>query len=63
MTKKPTNHWLTTETSDELEISFGRKKLRELREAIVQIPNGKGDYSIADEYDENIATFWWRLRK
>src|SRR5687768_2685000 len=63
VTKKPANHWLTTETSDELEISFGREKLRELREAIVQIPNAKGDYSIADEYDESIVTFWWRLRK
>lgn len=57
------DYWETTETADELEISFGKEKLKELRDAIVNIPNGKGDHSIADKDENSILTFWWRVRK
>jgi|LakMenEpi03Aug12_release.lakeMendotaPanAssembly.Ray.scaffolds.fasta_scaffold1288176_1 hypothetical protein len=55
--------WVTTETADELEISFGKEKLKELKEAIINISKGKGDHSIADKDDNNILTFWWRVGK
>jgi hypothetical protein len=55
------DYWATTETVDELEISFGKEKLRGLWDAIINIPKGKGDHSIADKDDNNILTFWWRV--
>jgi len=55
------DYWATTETADELKISFGKEKLMGLRDAIIDIPKGKGDYSIADKDDNNILTFWWRV--
>lgn len=60
-TNKTPDYWMTTETADELEISFGKEKLQGLKDAIINIPKGKGDYSIADKDDSNILTFWWRV--
>jgi hypothetical protein len=56
-------HWLMIENREELEISFGEEKLKKLKEAVVDIANGKGDFSISDETEENILTFWWRWKK
>jgi hypothetical protein len=55
------DYWLTTEKMDELEISFGKEKLKTLKDATINIPHGNGDYSIADKDDNNILTFWWRV--
>ena len=60
-TSKTLDYWVITETSDELEISFGKEKLKEFKEAIVKIQNGKGDFSISDEKASNILTLWWRV--
>ena len=59
-TNKAPDYWETTRTIDELEISFGKEKLKRLKDAIISIPHGKGDYSIA-KGDNNILTFWWRV--
>ena len=60
---EPENHWAITELGEEIEIQFGKSKLTELQNAIKEIPNGKGDYAIADEDDESILYFWWNLDK
>lgn len=57
------NHWAITEFGEEIEIQFGKSKLTELQNAIKEVANGRGDYAIADEDDENILNFWWNLDK
>jgi hypothetical protein len=57
------HHWIISEMPDSLEINFGKQKLQKLKEAIISIPNGNGDFSISDENQTNILTFWWNLRK
>jgi len=57
------DYWTTEEKKEELEIIFSKDKLKQLRQAIADIPNGKGDISIADNKDENLLTFWWRSEK
>jgi 3'-phosphoadenosine 5'-phosphosulfate sulfotransferase len=60
---EPENHWKIREMGDEIEIQFGKAKLTEFQNAIKEIPNGKSDYAIADQDDENILHFWWNLEK
>lgn len=55
---KTPDYWATNEMIDELQISFGQQKLKELRDAITNIPKGKGDFALGDK--ENILHFWWR---
>ena len=57
-TNNTPDYWTTNEMTDELEICFGKEKLKELRDAIINIPNGKGDFAIGDKNDENILYFW-----
>ena len=57
------DYWTTDERKEELEIIFSKHKMKPLRQAIADIPNGKGDISIGDSRDENLLTFWWRLEK
>lgn len=57
------DYWTTKEKKEELEITFSKDKLEQLRQAIADISNGKGDISIGNCRDENILTFWWRLEK
>ena len=57
------DYWMTEEKKEELEIVFSKDMLKQLRQAIADIPNGKGDISIADSEEENVLTFWWRLEK
>ena len=54
---------MTEEKKEELEIIFSKDKVKQLKQAIADIPNGQGDISIADSKNENILTFWWRLEK
>ena len=57
------DYWVIREKQKNLEIHFGKQKLKKLKEAIISIPKGKGDFSISDDSDENTLTFWWRVRK
>jgi len=57
------HHWVINEMPDSIEINFGKQKLQRLKEAIISIPSGNGDFSIADENQKNILTFWWNSRK
>ena len=63
---KPTqseNYLSITEMSDSVEIDLGRQMLHKLKEAIMSISSGNGDFSISDENQTYILTFWWNLRK
>lgn len=51
------------EMPDSIEINLGRQMLHKLKEAIVSIASGNGDFSISDETRKFILTFWWNLRK
>ncbi|MFT7033618.1 MAG: hypothetical protein ACJA2S_002126 [Cyclobacteriaceae bacterium] len=57
------NLWLIQETDSNIEIKFGRKKLKELQIAIKGIPESKGDYEISDFNDQNTLSFWWNLER
>ena len=59
----PDEEWIVTEKTDEVEVKFGKGKLRRLQTAIAEIPKGKGDFAISDSDDENILYFWWNLEK
>jgi len=58
----PAYHWSINETPDSLQINFGKQMLQKLKEAIIKMSNGNGDFSLSDENQENILTFWWNLR-
>src|SRR4051812_37214169 len=36
------DYWMTTETIDELQISFGKERLKRLKDAIIKIPERNG---------------------
>jgi hypothetical protein len=61
-TNETPDYWTMIETIDELEISFGIEKLQRFKDSIINIPRGKGDYSIADEDGNSSLTFWWRVK-
>jgi hypothetical protein len=61
-TNKTLDYWATIETVDELEIGFGFEKLQRFKNSIINIPRGKGDYSIADKDNNSSLTFWWRVK-
>ncbi|WP_421765240.1 hypothetical protein [Ekhidna sp.] len=44
--------------TNNLELTFGTKKLVELRNSLNKISKGNGDFAITDELDENILYFW-----
>jgi hypothetical protein len=51
--------WAVIENNGDVEIQFGKGKLKKLRTAIAEIPLGKGDFAISDTKEENILYFWW----
>jgi hypothetical protein len=51
--------WIIKEDSDILEISFGTDKVREFIDAVSQVKENKGDFSIGDNNDNHILYFWW----
>ena len=57
------DYWKIKESSNSLELNFGKEMLMKLKEAITNIPLGKGDISISDKNENNILTFWWNLQK
>ncbi|WP_289056176.1 hypothetical protein [Carboxylicivirga marina] len=57
------NHWVINETKSGIEIQFGKNKLTELQTAIIGIPEGKGDFAIANEQDDDILYIWWNTNK
>ena len=56
------NYWVITELKDCIEIKFGKNRLSELKNAIMGIPLGKGDFGISDENEDNILNIWWNLK-
>ncbi len=57
------NYWEITENDKEFQIDFGKSKLEELRNAIIGIPKGFGDFPIRDIQHNNILYIWWNLEK
>jgi len=55
--------WAVHEKKNEIEIALSKNRLQQLRDAILDVPNGRAETSIADSKQENILTFWWRLEK
>lgn len=51
--------WAVIEDNGDVEIQFGKGKLKQLRTAIAEVPLGKGDFAISDTIEENILYFWW----
>ncbi len=62
-TSESGNYWKVIELDNGIEIQFGKAKLTELISAIIEIPKGKGDFTITDQNDMNVIYFWWNLDK
>ncbi len=62
-TSESENYWKVIELDNGIEIQFGKAKLTELISAIIEIPKGKGDFTITDQNDMNVIYFWWNLDK
>jgi len=56
------NLWKLIESKNILELSFGKNKIYELKNAITGITKGEGDYGICDDSGENILYFWWNIK-
>lgn len=52
------NSWNFRIGTNNLELTFGTKKLIELRNSLNEIANGNGDFAITDDLDDNILYFW-----
>ena len=50
--------WNYRAGTNNLELTFGAKKLVQLRNSLNEIANGNGDFAISDQLDENILYFW-----
>ncbi|GGK89638.1 hypothetical protein ACD591_21165 [Rufibacter glacialis] len=50
--------WAVIENSGELEIQFGKDKLKQLTTAMTEFLIGKGDFAITDSKEENILYIW-----
>ena len=57
-TTESKNHWLIKELDNGIEIQFGKTKLVEFQNAIIEIQKGNGDFAISDKNEENILYFW-----
>ena len=55
------DHWLLEERGQGILLSVGLSRLRELRDAMIDMKRGGGDYSIGD--DETPLWIWWYIQQ
>ncbi len=53
----PDDHWVLREECRQLFLEIGLSSLRELRDAVVDLKNGGGDYMIG--HDDSPLWIWW----
>ena len=52
-------HWTTAKTENNVQFQMGKEQRSILRDGIIAIAEGKGDWSIGE--GENALWFWWLL--